>query len=280
MRVIDTDTLVEKVADMCVQAATCLPADVFNGLQRAREIEVSPTGQAILDVLVENAQLARREGVPICQDTGVAVYFVDLGSEVVLKGDLYEALRRGTELGYTRGYLRMSIAQEPLFERQNTKTNGPPVVHVRLVPGETLRITLAPKGGGSENMSALAMLKPADGKAGVVDFIVNTVRNAGGNPCPPIVVGVGVGGNFEMAPMLAKRALLRTLGEPNPDPRYAAFEAELLELINKTGIGPQGLGGRVTALAVHVEFAQCHIASLPVAVNLNCHAARHVTAEF
>ena len=189
-------------------------------------------------------------------------------------------MRRGTELGYTRGYLRMSIAQEPLFERQNTKTNGPPVVHVRLVPGETLRITLAPKGGGSENMSALAMLKPADGKAGVVDFIVNTVRNAGGNPCPPIVVGVGVGGNFEMAPMLAKRALLRTLGEPNPDPRYAAFEAELLELINKTGIGPQGLGGRVTALAVHVEFAQCHIASLPVAVNLNCHAARHVTAEF
>ncbi len=280
MREIETDSIVERVAQMCLKAATCLPQDVFQGLRQARESEVSPTGQAILDVLLENAELAERESVPICQDTGVAVYFVELGNEVVLKGDLYEALRQATALGYKRGYLRMSIAEEPLFGRKNSLTNGPPVVHVRLVPGDALRITLAPKGGGSENMSALAMLKPSDGKQGVVDFIVNTVKAAGGNPCPPIVVGVGLGGNFEMAPLLAKRALLRPLGQHHPAARYAEFENELLTLINDTGIGPQGLGGRTTALAVHVETAPCHIASLPVAVNLNCHAARHVTLEF
>lgn len=280
MRVVQTDTLVEKIAEMCVKAATCLPDDVFQGLQAARKREKSPTGTAILDVILENAQLAKSEGVPICQDTGVAVYFVELGHEVVLQGDLYQAISQGTELGYKRGYLRMSIAGEPLFERRNTQTNTPPVVHVTLVPGDTLRITLASKGGGSENMSAMAMLKPSDGKQGVVDFILNTIRKAGGNPCPPIVVGVGLGGNFEMAPLLAKRALLRPLGQANPDPRYAEFEREMLDLINQTGIGPQGLGGTTTALAVHVEYAQCHIASLPVAVNLNCHVARHVVCEF
>lgn len=280
MRVIKTEDLVERVAAMCLEAATCLPPDVFAGLERARAREQSATGQAILDVLLDNARLAKRERVPICQDTGVAVYFVELGTEVKLEGDLYEALRVGTELGYRRGFLRMSIAQEPLFERQNSRTNGPPVVHIRLIPGDKLRLTLAPKGGGSENMSALAMLKPSDGKQGVCDFVVDTVRRAGGNPCPPIVVGVGLGGNFEMAPLLAKRALLRTLGESHPEPRYAALEAELLDLINASGIGPQGLGGNMTALAVHVEYAACHIASLPVAVNLNCHAARHVTVDF
>ena len=279
MRVINTEDLVERVAEMCIKAATCLPADVWDGLRRAKEREVSPTGLAVLDVLLENAALAEREKVPICQDTGVAVFFADVGHEVVLKGDLYEAISRGTALGYQRGYLRMSIAAEPLFERKNTGSNTPPVVHVRLVPGDTLRITLASKGGGSENMSAMAMLKPSDGKDGVVKFILDTVRKAGGNACPPMVVGIGLGGNFEMAPFLAKKALLRPLGEANPDPRYAEFEREMLSLINDTGIGPQGLGGRVTALAVHAEYAQCHIASLPVAVNFNCHVARHAVIE-
>lgn len=279
MRVIDTELLVERIAEMCIQAATCLPEDVLNGLQKAKTEEKSPVGSAILDVLLENAALAKRERVPICQDTGVAVFFVDLGHEAVLKGDLYEAISKGTALGYKRGYLRMSIAGDPLFDRQNTGTNTPPIVHVRLVPGDALRITLAAKGGGSENMSAMAMLKPSDGRAGVEKFVLETVRKAGGNACPPMVVGIGLGGNFEIAPYLAKKALLRQLGEPHPDSRYADFEREMLELINRTGIGPQGLGGKVTALAVHVEYAPCHIASLPVAVNFNCHVARHAFLE-
>ncbi|MBQ7567920.1 fumarate hydratase [bacterium] len=280
MRTVKCADLVDAIADMCVEAATCLPPDVLAGLQRAKETEQSPVGLAVLDVLLENAALAKREKVPICQDTGVAVYFVELGHETVLEGNLYEAICQGTELGYKRGYLRMSIAGEPLFERLNTHTNTPPVVHVSLVPGDALRITLASKGGGSENMSAMAMLKPSDGKAGVVKFILDTVRKAGGNACPPMVVGIGLGGNFEMAPLLAKRALLRELSQPHPEERYAAFEREMLELINGTGIGPQGLGGKVTAMAVHVEYAPCHIASLPVAVNFNCHVARHAVREF
>lgn len=280
MRVISADEVVEAVAKLCLQAACCLPEDVLRCLNRARDAETSGLGQYILQKLVDNANLAKSEMVPICQDTGVAVFFVEMGQDVRIVGrDIYECLDAGTELGYRRGYLRLSIAKDPLFDRSNTGTNTPPIVHLKLVPGEQLRITLAPKGGGSENMSAMAMLKPLVGKAGINEFVLDTVRRAGGNPCPPIVVGLGMGGNFERAPYLAKKALLRPLGQSNPDPRYAQYEQELLEAINQLGVGPQGLGGTVTALAVHIEVAACHIASLPVAVNLNCHAARHASVE-
>ncbi len=280
MKTIHSDAIVSAVADLCQRAAFDLPADVRQALERAKASEESPLGLSILGQLTENADLAARERVPMCQDTGVAVYFVELGSEVRIEGgSLAEALAEGTRRGYTEGYLRMSIVKDPLFERVNSKTNGPPVVHVEPVTGEGLKITLAPKGGGSENMSAMAMLKPLVGKEGVADFVVDTVRRAGGNPCPPIIVGVGLGGNFEMAPYLAKKALLREVGSVHPNPQYAAFERELLAKVNATGVGPQGLGGRTTALAVHIEAAPCHIASLPVAVNLNCHAARHASVE-
>jgi fumarate hydratase subunit alpha len=280
MRTIHSDAIVSAVAEICQEAAFRLPADVRRALEEARGTEKSPLGLSILGQITENADLAERERVPMCQDTGVAVYFVEVGNQVHIEGlGLAEALAEGTRQGYTEGYLRMSIVKDPLFERVNSKTNGPPVVHVELVPGDRLRITLAPKGGGSENMSAMAMLKPLVGKEGVADFVVETVRRAGGNACPPIIVGLGLGGNFERAPYLAKKALLRKLGSVHPDPRYADFERELLEKVNATGVGPQGLGGRTTALAVHIEAAPCHIASLPVAVNLNCHAARHASVE-
>jgi len=280
VKTIHSDSIIAAVADLCQRAAFDLPGDVRQALERARSREESPLGLSILGQLTENADLAARERVPMCQDTGVAVYFVELGHQVRLEGlGLLEAMAEGTRRGYTEGHLRMSIVRDPLFERVNSKTNGPPVVHVEPVPGEVFRITLAPKGGGSENMSAMAMLKPLVGKEGVADFVVETVRRAGGNPCPPIIVGLGLGGNFEMAPYLAKKALLRSVGSVHPNPHYAAFEQELLEKVNATGVGPQGLGGRTTALAVHIETAPCHIASLPVAVNLNCHAARHASVE-
>lgn len=280
MRTLSSDAVVSAVAELCKTAAFDLPADVAAALERAREAEPSPLGRSILGQITENALLARSERVPMCQDTGVAVYFVEWGQDLRLEGlPLPEALAEGTRKGYAEGYLRMSIVKDPLFERVNSKTNGPPVVHTEVVPGDRLRITLAPKGGGSENMSALAMLKPLVGREGVADFVVETVRRAGGNACPPVIVGVGVGGNFERAPYLAKKALLREVGSVHPHPEYAAFERELLERVNATGVGPQGLGGGTTALAVHVEAAPCHIASLPVAVNLNCHAARHASVE-
>lgn len=279
MRIISKPAIVEAVVKMCRQAACCLPEDVAKALQSAKERETDPMACSILGLLSENQDLARREMVPICQDTGVAVYFVELGTDVRIDGDIYEILAEATERGYKEGYLRLSVARDPLFDRANSGTNGPPVVHLRLVPGDALRITLAPKGGGSENMSALAMLKPLAGKAGITNFVVETVKKAGGNPCPPLVIGVGLGGNFETAPYLAKKALLREVGSKHKDPRYAEYEAELLEAVNATGVGPQGLGGRTTALAVHIETYPCHIASLPVAVNLNCHAARHAMVE-
>lgn len=279
MRTLEYDRIVAAAASLCTPAACDLPQDVLDALQAARTLEVSPLGCSILGQITQNAVLAREERIPMCQDTGVAVWFVELGADVHVQGDLRAALAEGTENGYTEGYLRKSIVKDPLFERINTKTNGPPVVHVEIVPGDRLKLTLAPKGGGSENMSAMAMLKPLVGPQGVAEFVVETVRRAGGNACPPVIVGVGVGGNFELAPYLAKKALLRDVGTVHPDPRYAAFEQELLERVNATGVGPQGLGGRVTALAVHVEYYPCHIASLPVAVNLNCHAARHASVE-
>jgi fumarate hydratase subunit alpha len=273
--------IVERVAGLCGKAAFELPGDVDEALAEASKREQSPLGKSILEQCRENARLAQSEGLAICQDTGFAVYFVELGSGVRIEGgELTDALAEATEKGYAEGFLRRSIVSDPVFDRKNTGTNTPPVVHILPVPGDTLRITLAPKGGGSENMSALAMLKPAEGREGIVRFVSETVIQAGGNPCPPTIVGVGIGGTFEKAALLAKKALLRPVGSPHPDPRYAELEKDILEMINASGVGPQGLGGTVTALAVHVEHFPCHIASLPVAVNLNCHAARHATAEW
>lgn len=254
--------------------------DVLGCFKKAYEEEVSLTGKEILQQLVKNAEIACEEKVPMCQDTGYAVVFVELGQDVRIEGgDFYEAINEGVRKGYTEGYLRKSIVSHPL-ERKNTGDNTPAVIHTKIVPGENLRIIIAPKGGGSENMSAIKMLRPADGIEGVKNFVIETVKKAGPNPCPPIVVGVGVGGTFEKAAQLAKESLLRELGEKSKYPDIAQLEEDLFEEINKLGIGPQGLGGRTTALAVHVEIYAAHIASLPVAVNLNCHAARHKEVIF
>jgi fumarate hydratase subunit alpha len=266
----------EAAASMCMEAASTLPRDVEATMRRARDSESSTLAKSILDQCLENASIAREEKLPICQDTGTAVYFVEYGMDVQVEGGrLEDALREGTAAGYESGRLRKSIVNDPVFERKNTGDNTPPVVHLETVPGEKIRINLCLKGGGSENMSALKMLKPSDGRDGVVDFVVDTVVEAGGNPCPPTIVGVGIGGTAEKCVYLAKKALLRETGRPNPDARYAELESEILQRINASGVGPQGLGGSTTALAVHVEHFPCHIASLPVAVNLNCHAARH-----
>lgn len=276
MREIHYDTIVEAVERLCMESNYFLGDDVIASVQRALEREESPVGREILQEILENARIAREDEVPLCQDCGYAVAFVDLGQDVhIVGGDFNEAIAEGVRRGYTKGYLRKSVVAQPYSSRVNTKDNTPPVIHVRVVPGDTLRITLAPKGGGSENMSALGMLKPADGRDGVIKFVVETVRKAGANPCPPIIVGVGIGGTAEQAMLLAKRSLLREVGQPSDNPEDAALEADILTRVNKLGIGPQGLGGRITALAVHVLSQPCHIASLPVAVNIQCHSARH-----
>ena len=265
---------------MCGKAACLLPPDVLDALKNGSLAETSELGKAFFQQYLENADIAAGENMPLCQDTGYAVYFVEIGTEVTLdRGTVEEALTEGTRQGYKDFYLRKSIVADPLFDRKNTTSNTPCIVHLKSVSGDKLKITLAPKGGGSENMSALKMLKPSEGRAGVVKFVVDSVVNAGGNPCPPTVVGVGIGGTMEYAAFLAKKALLRKVGEPSADPRYAELEAEILEKINASGVGPQGLGGDTTALAVHIEFHPCHLASMPVAVNLNCHAARHAEVE-
>ena len=232
-----------------------------------------------METIIENAELAARKDVPLCQDTGLAVVFLEIGQEVHFTGGaLEEAVNAGVAEGYTKGYLRKSSVDDPLFERKNTQDNTPAIIHTRLVPGDKVRITVAPKGCGSENMGAMKMLKPADGVQGVIDFVLDTVRKAGPNPCPPVTVGVGIGGNMEKCALLAKYSLTRPIGEHNSDERYAKLEEELLERINKTGIGPAGLGGTTTAAAVNIEYAPTHIGALPVAVNLNCHAARRAYA--
>ncbi len=275
-RIIPFETIAAAVSDLCGSAACDLPPDVLDRLKMMEKKETGELGRDFFQQYFENARIARTERLALCQDTGFAVIFVELGENVRLdRGTIYEAISSGVARGYETHFLRKSIVNDPLFDRKNTTNNTPPVIHLELVPGDGLHITLAPKGGGSENMSAIRMLKPSDGRKGVVDFAVETLRNAGGNPCPPTVVGMGIGGTFEKAAYLAKKALLRKTGEPNPDPRYAELEAEILEKINATGVGPQGLGGAITSLAVHIEFFPCHIASLPVAINVNCHAARH-----
>jgi fumarate hydratase subunit alpha len=275
MRTISFATIVDAVAGICRTAATMLPPDITAALQRAFDDELSPGGKALIGQCIANADLAATEGDPICQDTGVAIYFVEIGTDVFIDGGtIVEAINEGTRIGYSNGYLRKSMVADPLFDRKNTGDNTPALVHIDIVRGDGLSIELLPKGGGSENVSGLAMLKPGDGPNGVVDFVVSTVVKGGGNPCPPLLVGVGIGGTADVAMTLAKKALLRPLDKTNPDERYAKLELEILQKINASGVGPQGLGGTVTALGVQIEQYPCHIASLPVAVTVNCHAAR------
>jgi len=279
MREIDAGTITEEIARLSMESNYELGEDVLRALQGGLKKEESPVGKEILRQILENAEIGRTEKMPICQDTGLAVVFIELGQEVhVVGGDLEAAVNKGVRKGYTEGYLRKSALGDPL-KRVNTGDNTPAVIHVRVVPGDKIKIWVVPKGGGSENMSRIAMLKPADGVEGVKRFVIESVRTASANPCPPIVVGVGIGGTFEQCALNAKKALLREIGSEHSDPFYADLEGELLEKVNNIGIGPQGLGGRITALAVHIEVTACHIASLPVAVNLNCHAARHKTVE-
>lgn len=276
MRKLEVARITEALRRMAIKANTELCADVLNSFHEYKARERSPAGKDVLDQLIENARIASETKMPLCQDTGFAVVFMDIGQEVELTGgDLTEAVNEGIRQGYRDGYLRKSIVRDPL-RRVNTGDNTPAVIHARIVPGSQVTITLAPKGGGSENMSGVAMLKPADGIEGVKRYVLETIGKAGPNPCPPLIIGVGVGGTFEVAAMISKRALLRPVGDRHPDPYYAALELELLETINKTGIGPMGLGGDTTILDVHVETHPCHIASLPVAVNVQCHSARHV----
>jgi fumarate hydratase subunit alpha len=275
MRVIPCNVVAEAVRKLCIEAASKLPDDVVAALKKALEDETSPRGKEILRQCLENAAVAVCGSDPVCQDTGFAVYFVELGSEVAISGGtIADAINEGTRCGYRDGYLRKSIVADPLFERKNTGDNTPAVVHVDMVKGNSLTITLLPKGGGSENCSALAMLRPGDGPEAVIGFVADSVTRCGGNPCPPVIVGVGIGGTADKAMLYAKKALIRPTGKSNADKRYSELEKRILERINDSGIGPQGLGGRVTALAVHIEEYPCHIASLPVAVNINCHAAR------
>jgi fumarate hydratase subunit alpha len=279
MRELPVEKITEALRRMAVEANTELGQDVLECFARCRERESSPTGREILGQLEENARIARETGLPLCQDTGFAVVFLELGQDAHLTGgDLTEAVNEGIRQGYQEGCLRKSIVRDPL-RRQNTGDNTPAVIHTRIVPGDRVRVTFAPKGGGSENMSGIAMLRPADGVEGVKKFVVERVSQAGPNPCPPTIVGVGIGGTFEIAAYLSKLSLLRPLGQRNPDPYYAALEEELLEAVNRLGIGPQGLGGTTTSLDVHVEAHPCHIASLPVAVNIQCHSARHKEVE-
>lgn len=276
MRRIHYNDIVDKIRDICIEANYSLSKDVIASYEKALEMEKSPLGQEVLRQISENARIASSEGMPLCQDTGLAVFFVELGQDVSIVGGLLnDAINEGVRQGYNKGYLRKSVVQEPIFDRRNTSDNTPAIIHTEIVPGDRLKIMLDIAGGGCENMAALKMLRPADGIEGVKQFVVETVRAAGANPCPPVVVGVGIGGDFEKAAMLAKKALLRPVGQPNPQIEVAALEEDLLRRVNQTGIGPVGLGGVVTAFAVHVEIHPCHIASLPVAVNLGCHSSRH-----
>jgi fumarate hydratase subunit alpha len=278
-REIDVAAVAAAIASLCMEANYDLPQDVYAALELAVDAEESPTGKAVLQQLITNADIAENDRVPICQDTGFAVLFIDVGQDVhFVGGDFVAAVNEGVRQGYGEGYLRKSIAAEPAHARRNTKDNTPAVIHTRIVPGDRVEILLMPKGGGAENMSSLNMLKPSQGVAGVIDAVVETVSRAGSNPCPPVVVGVGIGGTIDMVTVLAKKALARTIGSRNPDPRLAELEDELLRRVNALGIGPQGLGGTTTALAVFVEEMPCHIASMPMAVNMQCHAQRHKTA--
>ena len=279
MKEIKAKDVTSTVARLCTEANFFLGDDVLAALRKAREEEESPVARQILDQILENAAIAAKDEMPLCQDCGLAIVFIELGQEVHISGgDLYQAVDEGVRQGYAEGYLRKSAVRQPFSARVNTKDNTPAIIHTEVVPGDQLKITVAPKGGGSENMSRFTVLKPAQGRQGVVDFVVSAVEEAGSNPCPPTIVGVGIGGSAEKAMILAKKALLRTVGKPSPDQEVAELEKELLQRINATGVGAGGVGGRITSLAVHVETFPAHIASLPVAVNLQCHSARHKEA--
>ncbi|MFC1899347.1 fumarate hydratase [Chloroflexota bacterium] len=276
MRDIKAGEIAVTVSRLFQESCIYLPEDVLVAIRRAREDEESAVAREILDRILENAEISAKDKTPLCQDTGTAIVLLELGQEVhITGGDLYAAVNEGVRQGYSKGYLRNSIVRQPCLGRINTGDNTPAVIDTDIVPGDRLKITAMSKGGGAENMSRLAMLRPAEGRQGVIDFVVNAVDDAGSNPCPPVIVGVGVGGTAERTVLLAKKALLRKVGAPNLDPDIAGVEQEILHRVNSLGIGPQGFGGCTTALAVHVEVFPCHIASMPVAVNLQCHSARH-----
>lgn len=278
MKIISSETIIETVRQLCIDANRIMPDDVADALEQSLRNETWPTAEGILDSLLDNIALAGEKNLPVCQDTGMACVFVELGQDVHIEGNFEEAINEGVRRGYEDAFLRKSVVADPLI-RCNTNDNTPAVISLHLVPGDKMRITVMPKGFGSENMSALKMLKPSDGVEGVKRFVIDTVLNAGANPCPPIVVGVGIGGTFDKAAFLAKKALLRRLDEHNENEYYAQLEKELLDGINKLGIGPQGFGGKTTALGLAIETMPTHVAGLPVAVNISCHATRRASAE-
>ena len=276
MRKIEAEIIKKKVKELFLRANYHIGEDVLTALKEAREGEVSEVGCSVLDMLIENYKIASGEEIAICQDTGLAVLYVELGQEVyIIGGNFREAVNEGVKEAYIEGYLRKSIVDDPVFARKNTGTNTPAIIYTDIVPGDKIKFMVTPKGFGSENMSALAMMKPADGPEGIKNFVVDTIRKAGPNPCPPTIVGVGIGGTSDKALVIAKKALFRKIGEHHQDERYTQMEKEILERINNLGIGPAGLGGRTTALAVNIEYTPTHIAGMPVAVNVCCHAARH-----
>jgi len=279
MRTIDAKEVTKTVAGLFQDACYHLPEDILNALKQAQKTEESPVGREILASMLNNSESSAKDKIPLCQDTGSALVFLELGQEVhITGGDLYTAVNKGVQQAYEEGYLRKSMVRQPFSARVNTKDNTPAIIYTDIAPGDKLKISALPKGGGAENMTRLAMLKPAQGRQGIIDFIVNAVDEAGSNPCPPVIVGIGIGGTVDRTILLAKKALLRKLGELNPDSEVAELEKEVLERVNKLGIGPMGYGGRVTALAVHAEVLPAHIASLPVALNFQCWCARHKEA--
>jgi fumarate hydratase subunit alpha len=278
MRQIEASSIAEVVSRLSQEANFELGNDVISALRKAASEETSPLGKEALKVILENAEIARRERMPLCQDCGTAVIFLEIGQDMHIKGDLMSALNEGVRKGYQEGYLRKSMVSRPFSSRENTNTNTPPVVHVEIVPGDSLKIRLLAKGSGAENKSRLIVLGPNAGREGIINFVQDVVREAGGDPCPPLVIGLGIGGTIEKAAYMAKKALLRPVGEKNDDPEVAGLEAEILKEVNRLGIGPLGLGGLFTALGVQAEVMPTHIASLPVAVNLQCHSIRHKEA--
>ena len=276
MRSINVEEITKNIKEMCIEANYYLSEDMNKALKNATGTEKSPLGKQILNQLQDNLEIAGKDMIPICQDTGMAFVYVTMGQEVhITGGSLNEAIQEGVRQGYTEGYLRKSVVKDPLFERTNTKDNTPAIIYYDIVEGDTFHITLAPKGFGSENMSQIKMLKPSDGLQGIKDFVMKVVNDAGPNACPPMVIGVGIGGSFDKVTMLAKKAMIREIGSHHPDQRYASLEDELLQMINETGIGPAGYGGKTTALSLNIETFPTHIAGMPVAVSICCHVSRH-----
>lgn len=276
MRDIDCKQITEAVSNLFQNACLFLPEDVLIALKQARDQEESPVAKDVLDKIIENTEVSKRDEIPLCQDTGAAVVMLELGQEVHINGgQLYDCINEGVRQGYDKGYLRKSMVRQPFSARVNTKDNTPAIIHTDIVPGDKLKISVLPKGGGSENCSRLTVMPPAKGRQGIIDFVVNLVEESGSNPCPPVIIGLGIGGTTDKTMAMAKKALLRKVGEPNPDPEVAELEKEILKRVNNLGMGPMGYGGRTTALAVHAEVFPAHIASMPVAVNIQCWCARH-----